>query len=880
MQDDHLAASSQDPPLLTLAPIPLLRTSQTVTALCVSASLCVLGFESGNVVAIDASTAETLIEIRTFAPVCDIDCDSDFIVAATYTGQVFICSAPTPSIAHPTHPAPAKLAFADTNLRVALLPDHSVVVGGMSGRVVLTRTGFLSALRSRELFAGAGRGAVGDMACHPTREECVAWTDDAGLVVFAQAQVQHLALPMLEQPPTLVSWYDPDSIVVCAASRVCLVDASALRVLYMFDNGAPVLNLVPFGGRDGRLALVHGAHVDLVDSRLLAPAPGSAGGQARVSATALPQPALLAGHNARWAWTGGGKSSHMETGLPLVYICLQGGDLVTVRPRSLEDCLQFALGRQDFARALQICKGATRLGSGPGLSLTPAQVGEMWLASLLSAAQYEPAAALLPTLLRPDDTEAWSRWAAVLLERGALGFAVRDLPPQGLPHVVYESAVAQLLQQREGQFDLVLESVKKWAPHTSYDPERVLELLRPHQAKHAGARRAAGVVLAACGRSREAFVLFVRARAREALDLLDKDVTLWAAVVDPAALPSASLGAGGPQLSAGELQLLGEICGADEARAIGSLCEYCQLEDGGDVPARVRRAADWLQANGLEAGALRLLRKTSSQRRTEYVRGSGFEALSDLEVELTCKLEPMRLLELLRDSKAYSYDKALRACRQREGLLKETVYVLGRMGGPERSREALDILVHQLNDLRAALEFASARDGDWETLIELCLDDAGRLGELLELGPRFGMDAARLVRAVPLGVRVPQLKARVEAMFVDVRAQTLACETCSRIFRGDASGVVRNGHRMLRRGLKVHAGRGACVLCATDLGEGGDLVLFRDGGVYHRACLDELAQGVVAGQAAEAQAQPGQRGGEGGVVRAHVGIWMGAHAAG
>ena len=103
------------------------------------------------------------------------------------------------------------------------------------------------------------------------------------------------------------------------------------------------------------------------------------------------------------------------------------------------------------------------------------------------------------------------------------------------------------------------------------------------------------------------------------------------------------------------------------------------------------------------------------------------------------------------------------------------------------------------------------------------------------------MDPSRLLRAVPLGAKIPKLKQRVEKLFTDVNAQEKACESCSRIFRTDAGNVVRHGHRMLRRGLKVRVvSGGSCGLCARGLFEG-DLVLFKDGYVYHQSCLQQQA---------------------------------------
>ena len=164
----------------------------------------------------------------------------------------------------------------------------------------------------------------------------------------------------------------------------------------------------------------------------------------------------------------------------------------------------------------------------------------------------------------------------------------------------------------------------------------------------------------------------------------------------------------------------------------------------------------------------------------------------------------------------------------------------------------------------------AAREGDWEPLVALCQADAARLGELLELGPRMGMDAGRILRAVPAGTEVPRLKQRIEQLFEELRATEAACAGCSKIFRADTSSVVRSGHRMLRRGLKVRVRAGACALCVDRPLSDGALVLFHDGSAYHAACLAAQAQLLRGG---DDDLPADWAGGAGSLVRGHCVVY-------
>lgn len=95
-------------------------------------------------------------------------------------------------------------------------------------------------------------------------------------------------------------------------------------------------------------------------------------------------------------------------------------------------------------------------------------------------------------------------------------------------------------------------------------------------------------------------------------------------------------------------------------------------------------------------------------------------------MELHADYEPDRLMGFLVSSQAYSLEAAAEMC-ERRGLVREQVFVLGRMGN---SRQALGLIISRLADIPQAIEFVQMQRDDelWELLISLALGSANMTG--------------------------------------------------------------------------------------------------------------------------------------------------------
>ena len=70
-----------------------------------------------------------------------------------------------------------------------------------------------------------------------------------------------------------------------------------------------------------------------------------------------------------------------------------------------------------------------------------------------------------------------------------------------------------------------------------------------------------------------------------------------------------------------------------------------------------------------------------------------------MQVELYADYEPGRLMSFLVSSQAYGLEAAAELCEQR-GLVREQVFVLGRMGS---ARQALELIISKLGDIPQVL---------------------------------------------------------------------------------------------------------------------------------------------------------------------------------
>ncbi|KAG0477738.1 hypothetical protein HPP92_012457 [Vanilla planifolia] len=175
----------------------------------------------------------------------------------------------------------------------------------------------------------------------------------------------------------------------------------------------------------------------------------------------------------------------------------------------------------------------------------------------------------------------------------------------------------------------------------------------------------------------------------------------------------------------------------------------------------------------------------------------------DLQVELYADYEPRMLLTFLRISQHYKLDKAYDIC-VRKGLLKEQVFILGRMGN---AKKALAVIIDELEDIEEAVEFVSMQQDDelWPELIKLCLRKPEMVGMLLEhtVG---NLDPLYIVTMVPNGLKVPRLRDRLVKIITDYRTETSLRQGCMEILKTDSVNLLIKYYKEAQRAVCMSSG--------------------------------------------------------------------------
>lgn len=169
-----------------------------------------------------------------------------------------------------------------------------------------------------------------------------------------------------------------------------------------------------------------------------------------------------------------------------------------------------------------------------------------------------------------------------------------------------------------------------------------------------------------------------------------------------------------------------------------------------------------------------------------------------VQVSLYAEFRPTALLHFLHCSKCYHLETALDECR-RHGLVREQVYVLGRMG---RTADALQLIVNRLHDVPQAIEFVNTQGDDslWDALISLTVSDAGLTAALLDQIGGY-VDPLRLVRALPDSIAIPRLSQRLARIINNFRTIAQLSEGCHAIIVSDCMLLSHKLARARRRPL-------------------------------------------------------------------------------
>ncbi|KAL8289491.1 hypothetical protein RB597_001206 [Gaeumannomyces tritici] len=172
---------------------------------------------------------------------------------------------------------------------------------------------------------------------------------------------------------------------------------------------------------------------------------------------------------------------------------------------------------------------------------------------------------------------------------------------------------------------------------------------------------------------------------------------------------------------------------------------------------------------------------------------------ADLAVHLFASYDRALLMEFLKKSLSYSYERAASECES-YNYIPELVYLYAKTGQMKR---ALYLIIDRLGDVSRAIAFAKTQDDPdlWEDLLNYSMDKPRFIRGLLEeVGT--AIDPITLVRRIPQGLEVPGLREGLTHIMKEHEIQHSISSGVARVLRSEVStaqATLRGGQR---RGVK------------------------------------------------------------------------------
>ncbi|KAJ2270940.1 Vacuolar protein sorting-associated protein 41 [Coemansia sp. RSA 451] len=210
---------------------------------------------------------------------------------------------------------------------------------------------------------------------------------------------------------------------------------------------------------------------------------------------------------------------------------------------------------------------------------------------------------------------------------------------------------------------------------------------------------------------------------------------------------------------------------------------------------------------------------------------------ADLQVELYAEYNPEKLLNFLRISTYYSFDKALEICEERN-LVLEMVFILGRMGDNHR---ALMLIIDQLRDVPRAIEFAKEQNDPelWNDLVMYSRDKPEFIIGLLELGGTH-TNPTKVIQNIPPDLQIPGIRRALTNVLHDYHLQVELCTDCKHVLEGDCELLSDGLRRLQHQGMEVECDQ-MCLVCQLPLENmpagSSNVLAFWCGHIFHDKCI-------------------------------------------
>ncbi|KAH7155154.1 hypothetical protein B0J13DRAFT_544913 [Dactylonectria estremocensis] len=182
------------------------------------------------------------------------------------------------------------------------------------------------------------------------------------------------------------------------------------------------------------------------------------------------------------------------------------------------------------------------------------------------------------------------------------------------------------------------------------------------------------------------------------------------------------------------------------------------------------------------------------------------DSFADLAVHLFATYDRTLLMQFLKISVSYTFEKAVQEC-ERFSYYDELVYLYSKTGQMKR---ALYLIIDRLNNVSKAIEFAKEQDDPdlWEDLLNYSMDKPSFIRGLLEqVGT--AINPITLVRRIPEGLEIEGLREGLTHMMKEHEIQYSISSGVARVLRSEvavAQNDLRSGQcKAIKFEVEVHS---------------------------------------------------------------------------
>ncbi|KAI1478720.1 hypothetical protein F4774DRAFT_150918 [Daldinia eschscholtzii] len=172
---------------------------------------------------------------------------------------------------------------------------------------------------------------------------------------------------------------------------------------------------------------------------------------------------------------------------------------------------------------------------------------------------------------------------------------------------------------------------------------------------------------------------------------------------------------------------------------------------------------------------------------------------ADLAVRIFVAFDRELLMDFLKVSTSYKFEKAVEECEQ-ANFIPELVYLYSKTGEMKR---ALYLIIDRLGDVSQAISFAKEQDDPdlWEDLLDYSMDKPRFIRALLEeVGT--AIDPITLVRRIPEGLEIPGLREGLKHIMKEHEIQYSISSGVARVLRSEVAAAQNQLRSGQRKGIK------------------------------------------------------------------------------